>query len=155
MGTIDSKKSASVVAKAASEKKALDVVTIDMRKLPNVADYFIIASGTSSTQVKAIADNIVKVMREDYGVRPWHVEGIREGLWVLVDYGDVVAHIFQGETRRFYNLEKLWAKAPQKKLDEKVKSSKSKIKAKKVSKIKSKKRPIAKKARSGKIKKKR
>lgn len=83
-----------------------------MRKMPSVSDFFLIASGTSTTQVKAIADNIIKVMREAKQ-RLWHIEGEREALWILLDYGDVVGHIFYDETRRFYRLERLWADAPQ------------------------------------------
>ena len=113
MKTTDSKVNAGIIAKAASAKKASDIVTIDMRKLPNVADYFVITSGTSTTQVRAIADNIIREMKEKHGERPWHVEGLREALWVLVDYGDVVVHIFQEETRRFYDLEKLWNQVEQ------------------------------------------
>jgi ribosome-associated protein len=102
-----------VVAKAAAAKKAHDIIVIDMRRIPTVADYFVIASGRSTTQVGAIKDNIAKKMAET-GERLWHVEGEREGLWVLLDYGDVVAHVFYEETRRFYELERLWGDAPQK-----------------------------------------
>lgn len=88
-----------------------------MRKMPSVCNYFIIASGASITQVNAIADNIVRKMREK-GQRLWHSEGEREALWVLLDYGDVVAHVFLEETRRFYDLERLWADAPQERFKE-------------------------------------
>ena len=84
-----------------------------MRKMPSVSNFFLIASGTSTTQVRAIADNIIKVMREAKQ-RLWHIEGEREALWILLDYGDVVGHIFYDETRRFYCLERLWRDAPQK-----------------------------------------
>ena len=103
------------IARAASDKKALDIVTLDMRKVPSVSDYFVIASGSSTTQVRAISDNIVDVLK-DKGERVWHIEGAREALWILLDCGDVVAHIFLEETRRFYELEKLWGKVPKKKL---------------------------------------
>ena len=100
------------IAGAASDKKALDIVTIDMRKVSGVCDYFVIASGASTTQVRAIADHISRKLKER-GERLWHIEGEREALWVLLDYGDVVAHVFLEETRRFYDLERLWGDAPQ------------------------------------------
>ena len=105
------------IAKAASDKKALDVITLDMRRIPSVSDYFVVASGSSTTQVRAISDNIADVLKEK-GQRVWHIEGAREALWVLLDYGDVVAHIFLEETRRFYELEKLWGSVPKKRLPE-------------------------------------
>jgi len=103
------------IAKAASDKKALDIVTLDMRRIPSVSDYFVIASGSSTTQVRAISDNIADVLKEK-GERVWHIEGAGEALWVLLDCGDVVAHVFLEETRRFYGLEKLWSSVPKKRL---------------------------------------
>ena len=114
------------IARAAFDKKAFDIVTLDMRKVPSVSDYFVIASGSSTTQVRAISDNIIDLLREK-GERVWHIEGAGEALWVLLDCGDVVAHIFLEETRRFYELEKLWGSVPKKKLLE-VKSL-SRVKA--------------------------
>ena len=105
------------IARAASDKKALDIVTLDMRGIPSVSDYFVVASGSSTTQVRAISDNIADVLKER-GERVWHIEGAREALWILLDYGDVVAHVFLEETRRFYALEKLWGGVPKKKLPE-------------------------------------
>jgi len=105
------------IAKAASDKKALGIVTLDMRRIPSVSDYFVIASGSSTTQVRAISDNIVDVLKEK-GERVWHIEGAREALWVLLDCGDVVVHVFLEETRRFYGLEKLWGKVPRKRLSQ-------------------------------------
>lgn len=102
----------SAIADAASEKKALDIVTIDLRKVPSVCDHFVIASGASTTQVRAIADNIAKRLKEKTE-RLWHIEGEREALWILLDFGDVVAHVFLDQTRRYYDLEKLWSDAPQ------------------------------------------
>jgi len=88
-----------------------------MRKIPSVCDYFVIASGTSTTQVRAISDNIARKLKDE-GERIWHIEGQREALWVLLDYGDVVAHVFCDQTRRFYDLERLWGDAPQEKFKE-------------------------------------
>lgn len=114
---INSKLKALAVAGASSEKKGLDIVTVDMRKMSSVCDYFVISSGTSTTQVRAIAENIARRL-EEKGMRVRHAEGEREGLWVLLDCGDVVAHIFLDQTRRFYNLEQLWSKAPQERYKE-------------------------------------
>ncbi len=100
------------VVNASSDKKALDIVTIDMRKMSGVCDYFVIASGTSTTQVRAIADNIARQLKEK-GERIRHTEGQREAIWILLDCGDVVCHIFLDQTRRFYDLERLWSDAPQ------------------------------------------
>ena len=86
-----------------------------MRRVPSVSDYFVIASGSSTTQVRAISDNIVDLLKEK-GERVWHIEGAGEALWVLLDFGDVVAHVFLEETRRFYALEKLWGGVPKKRL---------------------------------------
>lgn len=116
------------MARASSDKKALDIVTINMRKMSNVCDYFVIASGTSTTQVRAISDHIERKLKER-DERPWHIEGEREGLWILLDYGDVVGHIFLDETRRFYNLERLWDDAPQKRFMEKESGAKPKKRA--------------------------
>ncbi len=96
-----------------------------MRKFPSVSNYFVIASGSSTTQVRAISENIVDRLKAK-GERVWHIEGAREALWVLLDCGDVVAHVFLEETRRFYKLEKLWGGAPRKKPS---KSSKAKPRA--------------------------
>jgi ribosome-associated protein len=114
---IESNKKAQVVAQAASDKKAKDIVTIDMRKVPNISDYFVVSSGTSTTQVRAIADHITEKMKE-VGEKLYHSEGERDALWVLLDFGSVVAHIFFEDTRRFYSLERLWGDVPQKKFKE-------------------------------------
>ncbi len=105
---IQSKAIALAIARASSDKKALDIVTIHMKKVPSVCDYFVIASGTSTTQVRAISDHIREKLQAK-GEKLWHIEGEREGMWILLDFGDVVAHVFLDETRRFYDLERLWA----------------------------------------------
>jgi ribosome-associated protein len=93
------------------DKKGFDVKVIDLNGITEVADYFIICSADSDTQVKAIADYVDKTLR-DLGIRLWHKEGYVAFNWVLLDYVDVVLHIFQTESRLFYNLEKLWGDAP-------------------------------------------
>ena len=99
-----------VVCKAASDKKARDIVTMDMRGLMSSTDYFVICSANTATQVRAIADNIEEELEKE-GVSFMHKEGYREGEWVLLDYGDVVAHVFRQEAREYYALERLWGDA--------------------------------------------
>ncbi|UNC93325.1 ribosome silencing factor [Candidatus Contubernalis alkaliaceticus] len=94
------------------EKKAADVVICDIRKISLIADYFIICSGQTAVQVKAIADFLVDKLDEHNYVL-MRQEGYREGLWVLLDFGEVVIHIFQPEVRSFYNLERLWKNSSQ------------------------------------------
>ena len=88
-------------------KKASDVVLIDLKKVTSTADYFVLCSADSDTQVKAIAD-AVRDGTEDAGEIPWHFEGYQALNWVVVDYVDVVAHVFYKEARAFYNLDRLW-----------------------------------------------
>ena len=98
------------ICKAASDKKARDIVTMDMRGLMSSTDYFVICSANTATQVRAIADNIEEKL-EEAGISFSHKEGYREGEWVLLDYGDAVAHVFQQESREYYALERLWGDA--------------------------------------------
>ena len=94
------------------ERKGFDIAVLDLRNVKNaVADYFIICSGGSDVQVKAIADSVVNQLKEDLEERPYHVEGAKIGEWVLVDYVDVVVHVFQKAPRAFYDLESLWGDA--------------------------------------------
>ena len=95
------------IAAAASDKKARDILLLNMENLSPLTDYFIIASADNVTLVKAVADNIEEKLAEE-GILPSHAEG----RWILMDYGDCVAHIFLEEDRDFYNLEQLWADAP-------------------------------------------
>ena len=96
-------------------KKGFNVVTIDLRKLVSFTDYFVICSADSDTQVKAISDQLDKALSEE-GIKCWHREGMKALSWVLMDYVDVVVHIFKKDSRQFYNLEKLWGDAPTKKM---------------------------------------
>lgn len=95
------------VAAAALSKKAHDVLVMDLRKLHAPADYFVVCSADSDTQVKAVADGI-RDQLEEAGVSVWHQEGYQSLQWVLLDYVDVVVHVFHKEVRSFYNLERLW-----------------------------------------------
>ncbi len=99
-----------VACHAAEEKKAYDIKVLNLSEISTVCDYFIICSGRSGQQVKAIAENIQEKLWER-GVQPKGREGLREGNWILLDYEDVVVHIFKQEEREFYNLERLWRDA--------------------------------------------
>lgn len=106
-----SKELAQKIAGLASDKKAEDILLLNMEGISPVTDYFVIASAGNNILVKAIADNIEDKMAE-IGAYPLHKEGYAEGRWILLDYGNCVAHIFIEEERDFYNLEQLWADAP-------------------------------------------
>ncbi|MFZ5816374.1 MAG: ribosome silencing factor [Bacillota bacterium] len=101
---------AQLAAYAADEKKAKEVRILDIRSISTVADYFIICSATSSTHVRAIADNVEEQL-ERKGLRLHHMEGYQNGKWILLDFGDLVIHVMQEEERSFYNLERLWGDA--------------------------------------------
>jgi len=92
------------------EKKASDVKILDLRKLTTITDFFVICTSGSDIQSKAIADAVIEGAKK-IGQRPWHKEGMSQRSWVLLDYVDVVVHIFLNETRQFYGLEKLWGDA--------------------------------------------
>lgn len=99
-------------ARLALEKKATDVRALDVRETATFTDYFLICSGTSDRQVAAVAQHIEETLKKD-GVRPLGVEGIREGRWVLLDYGDFVVHVFLGSVREFFKFDRLWGSAPE------------------------------------------
>ncbi len=103
---------AAEVVRLAHDKKAVDVVELDLRGIVDYTDRFVIASGRSDRQVKAVHDGILEGMKKEHGVFPRKVEGLPEGRWVLMDFIDVVVHIFQPEARETYRLEKLWGDAP-------------------------------------------
>lgn len=101
------------------ERKAKEIITIDLRKIPNaVTNFYVICHGTSNTQVEAIAESVGIEVDKELQDRPVHVEGADVAEWILLDYVDVVVHIFQEESRRFYNLEDLWADAELTSIDE-------------------------------------
>jgi ribosome-associated protein len=103
---------ASAIAEFAADKKAIDVVEIDLRGVLGYTDYFLICSGNTERQTKAIHDGIHLGIKQQHGTLPGRVEGLSEGQWVLMDYLDVVVHIFTPVTRDFYRLEQLWGEAP-------------------------------------------
>ncbi len=101
-----------VAVTAALERKAEQLAVLDIAAISDFTDHFLICNGTNERQVQAIADNVTRQLRAG-GLKPLHVEGQRHGRWILLDYGgEMVIHIFLGETRRFYALERLWADAP-------------------------------------------
>jgi len=97
---------------AADDRKAVDLKVLHLEKVTDFTDYFLVCSGTSERQVQAIADAVQERLRENKA-RPLHVEGYNRGQWVLLDYGDLVVHVFQEEPRRYYALERLWGDAPE------------------------------------------
>jgi ribosome-associated protein len=97
--------------RAIRERKSMGIVALDVRELTSVADTFIVCSGRSNRQVSAISEHVRFALRAG-GLRPLHVEGEKEGHWVLLDYGHVVIHVFYEPVRSFYDLESLWADAP-------------------------------------------
>lgn len=103
---------------AALEKKAQDVVVMDVREVSGVADYFVVCTGSSDLQIKAIYDAIEERIKEQFNERPWKREGQEHRQWVLLDYVDMVVHIFNEEKRAFYDLERLWGDAPREHVDE-------------------------------------
>jgi len=107
---------AQLCAEAADNKKAFDILILDLRGLTSIADYFVICSGNNTTQVSAIADGIGEAFVKT-GEHPSHIEGGPGSSWVLMDYGDVVVHIFDEQARVYYSLEKLWGDAPRIPLD--------------------------------------
>ena len=101
-----------IAARAADEKKATDIVVQNVGEIISVTEYFVIVTAANSRQVSAIIDEIEEREREEAGVKPLHREETRDGSWELLDYGSVVVHVFQPETREFYRLEALWNDAP-------------------------------------------
>jgi ribosome-associated protein len=101
-----------LIAGYADDKKAHDVVELDLRGVVGYTDYFLICSGNSDRRVKAIHDGIYQGLKDDHGLLPRRVEGLSEARWVLMDYLDVVVHVFTPETRGYYRLEQLWGEAP-------------------------------------------
>lgn len=95
----------------ASDKKAFDIVALDLREIASFTEFFLIASGANQRQVQAVADEIEERLRKECGARPVRIEGYSSADWVLMDYGDFVVHIFDRDARKFYDLERLWRDA--------------------------------------------
>lgn len=103
---------AHAIAQLASDRKAIDLVELQVREVLGYTDYFIVATGNTERQVKAIHDGIHRGLKDEYGILPRRVEGLTESRWVLMDYLDVVVHIFTPDAREFYRLEQLWGEVP-------------------------------------------
>jgi ribosome-associated protein len=110
---MDSKKLALLCRELADNKKAANILILDVRKLSTVTDYFVIASGSSSPHLRAIIHEITDRVREDFDLRPRAMDGNMNGDWVVLDYFDVIVHVMRTEVRERYNLEGLWGDAPQ------------------------------------------
>ena len=119
-----------VIADAILDKKGQDVVSLDLRPVgSSIADYFVICNGDSTTNVGAIADNIIKKTREELGMKPLRTQGMENDFWIIIDYGNIVVHVFLTPYREFYRLEDLWADAPKKTYKErKIPASKKAVK---------------------------
>jgi ribosome-associated protein len=98
-------------------KKGEEIVVIDIRGVTSIADFFIVATGNSGVHVKAIADEIREKLKHEEQAAPWHVEGEEGRRWVLVDYVDIVVHVFDSETRRYYDIEKLYEDAESRRVE--------------------------------------
>ncbi|MCA1683297.1 MAG: ribosome silencing factor [Actinobacteria bacterium] len=105
------------IARLAADKKAVDVVELDVRGVLGYTDFFLVCSGNTARQTKAIHDAIHQALKDDFGVLPRRVEGLGEARWILMDYLDVVAHIFTPDARDFYRLEQLWGEVPARALE--------------------------------------
>ena len=107
---LDSGQLARAAVDIASDKKASDIILLDIRDATTIADYFVICSGNNRRQIQAIADAIEEQLREQ-GAKPLHREGVAEAGWILLDFGDVIVHIFGPKEREYYRLERLWSEA--------------------------------------------
>ena len=103
---------ARLIAEYAADKKAIDIAELDLRGVLGYTDYFVVCSGNTDRQTKAIHDGIHQGLKKDHGLLPRRVEGLGEARWILMDYLDVIVHVFTPEAREFYRLEQLWGEAP-------------------------------------------
>ena len=108
---MDSRKLARLCREFADNKKAENIVILDVRKLSSVTDYFVIASGTSEPHLRAIVDEITDQLREKHGLRPARTDGTVHGAWVVLDFFDVIVHVMRADAREHYDLESLWGDA--------------------------------------------
>lgn len=102
------KELALAICKVLSDKKGRDVVYIDVTEKTSLCDFFVLASGTSSTQVKSLAEIVEEQMEKQFDLDPTRLDGVRDGRWAVLDYGDVIVHVFSEEAREFYHMERLW-----------------------------------------------
>ena len=107
--TVSSKDLALTVCKALADKRGKDIVALYVREKTDLCDYFVIAGGSNAPQIRAMGERVEELVEKELGLVPSRTEGVRDGRWAVVDYGDVIVHIFNDETRLFYHLERLWA----------------------------------------------
>jgi ribosome-associated protein len=105
---VSSKDLALTVCKALADKRGKDIVALYVREKTDLCDYFVIASGSNAPQIRAMGERVEELVEKELGLVPSRTEGVRDGRWAVVDYGDVIVHIFNDETRLFYHLERLW-----------------------------------------------
>ena len=108
---LETEDAVTIAARAASDKKATDLVVLDLREAASFTEYFLICTGGSSRQVQAVSNAVEEALLKS-GKRPLHIEGYSSAEWILLDYGDFIAHVFGAASRRFYDLERLWRDAP-------------------------------------------
>jgi len=120
---LDSTNMARLAAGAALDKKALDPLALDLRGISSVAEYFVILTGTSDRHVQAVAENVIEAFKS-IGIKALGEEGLREGKWILLDYGEIVVHVFLEPVREYYDIERLWIDAPRLDLEALVEETK-------------------------------
>ncbi len=108
MSEVTSKALALEVCKALADKRGKDIVAMYVREKTDLCDYFVIASGSNAPQIRAMGERVEELVEKNLGLVPSRTEGVRDGRWAVIDYGDVIVHIFNDETRLFYHLERLW-----------------------------------------------
>ena len=108
MAEVTSKALAIEICKALSDKLGKDIIVLYVREKTDLCDYFVIASGSNAPQIRAMGERVEELVEKNLGLVPTRTEGVRDGRWAVIDYGDVIVHIFNDETRLFYHLERLW-----------------------------------------------
>jgi ribosome-associated protein len=106
--TVDTRKLTDAIIEGLLEKKAKDIVLMDVRKLTTLADYFVVCHGTSDTQIRALANSAMEKVKEESGENAWKQEGLEARRWIILDYVNVVVHIFSEEKRHYYGIERMW-----------------------------------------------
>jgi ribosome-associated protein len=106
--TTEAEKLISFISKVLSDKKGEQIVQMDLRGVTTLADYFVVVSGLSDTHAKSLADEVTEQVREQFGEKPWRKEGLDSRRWIVLDYVNIVIHIFKEDTRDHYGLEKMW-----------------------------------------------
>ena len=108
MSEVNSKQLALAICKALADKRGKDIVSLYVREKTDLCDYFIIASGSNAPQIRAMGERVEELIEREFNIVPTRTEGVRDGRWAVIDYADVIVHIFNDETRLFYHLERLW-----------------------------------------------